>query len=440
MNKRSKNFLWRVSSALLAALFLSQSLVFADITAAQEQDDSFLQTGSLSRILTSNNPDCYAVIETEGDTVRVRGKNTADPVYTVFIVNKTVTARISENIRLESDGGFSSEMTLAPSEDGYYLLYIGMTSNKAMTYRLKYNNGWSIPDNGLCEANAAKLERIIDTQPAAAAYYLSADADREEISQTLDKLKEIAEGVCGGENDDYKKAYLLNRWVAENIYYDHDAATNSVTLETVAVHNVLSTLRTTCAGFANTYSALLEVEGIRSVNLKGAAAAGQVTFETLTTGRENHEFTAFWYEKEKRWVYTDACWSGVGDYENGEFKNNTPYDKYFDITGEALALDHRIDKAEERHYLQALESVEDGAEETAPEVLDPYHYDETAAETTDVFEYFEDTEAADLSAAADRPDPKPIESGNIAPYIIIGLTGVLIIGAGIILAVNKRKK
>lgn len=441
MNKRSLNFLKKVSSALLAALLLSRGIVFALTEEAQDnRENAASQTGSLSRLLTSNNPDCYAVVETEGDTVRVRGRNAADPVYTVFIANKSVTARISENIRLESDGNFSSEMTLAPAESGYYLLYICSTSNKAMTYRLKYDDGgWSIPDNGLCEANAAKLERIIDTDPMAAAYYLSVTADKEEISQTLDKLKEIADGVCGDETDDYKKAYLLNRWVAKNVYYDHDAAASSVTLETVAVHNVLNTLRTTCAGFANTYSALLEAEGIRSVNLKGAAAAGKVTFETLTTGVENHEFTAFWYEKEKRWVYTDPCWSGVGSYENGKFTDNTPYDKYFDITGEALALDHRIDKAEERHYLKALEAADGSMTDTAPEILDPYREDETAIQSTDVFDV-DDTELTEPQSVVSQPVQKPIESGNTAPYIMIGLTGVLIIGAGVILAVNKRKK
>lgn len=436
--KRSYIFMKKMSSALLAVLFLCPSLVFAEAAAAaEEQGGALPETGSFSRILTSNNLDCHAIIETEGDTVRVSGINKADPVYTVFIVNKPITERLSENIRLNSDGSFSSEMTLAPKESGYYMLYIGMKSNKAMTYRLKYDGGWSIPDNGLCEANAAKLENIIDTDPMAAAYYLSATADKEEISQTLDKLKEIAEGVCAGETEDYRKAYLLNRWVAENVYYDHDAAANSVTLETVAVHNVLTTLKTTCAGFANTYSALLEVEGIRSVNLKGAAAAGKVSFETLATGVENHEFTAFWYEKENRWVYVDPCWSGVGDYKNGEFINSVAYDKYFDITGEALALDHRADKAEERHYLKALEAVEEKSSETAPEVMDPYRSDETAPQTA---ADFEDTEDFEPTPSTSNSRPKPIESGNIAPYIIIGLLGIMIIGAGIILASNKRKK
>lgn len=429
-NKNLKAFF----AVTLAFLFIPQSFIFAEITS--EGQEGTLQSGSYSRIETTGNPECYAVIETDGDTVKTSGKNTRDPVRTVFITGKNAVNRLAENVRITSDGGFSSEITLTPTGEGYFMLYIVSNSNKAFTYLLHYDNGWSIPDNGLCKANALKLENIIDTEPIAAAYYLSPTADKEEISQTLDKLKTIADGVCAGETDDYKKAYLLFRWMSENVYYDHDAATTSVTLETVAVHNVLTTLRTTCAGFANTYSALLETMGIRSVNLKGAAAAGENTFETLTTGRENHEFTAFWYEKEKRWVYADSCWGGVGNYENGEYKSNIPYDKYFDITGEALALDHRVDKVEERHYLKALEAVEEALQSSdSTELSDSSRLDETAVSTDKT-----ETTSHNPPAATDKPAPKPIETGNIAPYIIIGLMGVLIIGAGIILAVNKRKK
>lgn len=414
---------------VFALLSFSQNLIFAELTTAG-QEGTASDTAGFSRIEATYNPDCNMVIETAGDTVKTTGKITRDHVRKIYILGTGASSSLSEDFKSASDGSFSSEITINPGVNGYFPLYIILESDKILSYRLQYKDGWSVPDNGLCKANAARLENVITAEPIAAAYYLSVTADKEEISQTLDKLKTIVDGVCAGETDDYKKAYLLFRWVAENIYYDHDAAATSVTLETVAVHNVLSTLRTTCAGFANTYSALLETAGIRSVNLKGAAAAGQLTYETLPTGRENHEFTAFWYEKEQRWAYADPCWGGAGDYKNGEFTNGIAYDKYFDITGEALALDHRVDKAEERHYLKALEAVEAGS---------PL----TQAPISSTPEGSPSTEEADLTEdfpVTTQPAPKPIETGNIAPYIIIALMGVLIIGAGIILAINKRKK
>ncbi len=446
MNKRIQKFLAVFSAAALllrgGGVFAEETAVSTDLSTQSSQNDSVMQGDGFVRLLTSNNPDFYAVIETDGDVIRVRGNAALAPITQIFITNDALSTGLTQSFKGTYEGEFSSEMTFKPVENGYYKLYFKLSTNRAMWFQLKYNDGWCIPDNGLAVDNASKLQHITEADPMAAAYYISDSADKEEISQTLDKLKEIADGVCQGETDDYKKAYLLYCWVAENVYYDHEAAETSVTLETVAIHNVLDTLKTTCAGFANTYCALLEAEGIRSVNLKGAAVAGEITYDTLNTGRENHEFTAFWYEEQSRWVYADPCWGGAGNYIDGKFKPNILDNKYFDITSEAFALDHRVDRAEERHYFKALEAVNAGGTGSEPEVLDPHHYSETSDEGSGDDTDFPDEDFTDNNAentAANSPQ-KPIESGNVAPYIILGLTGVLIIGVGIILAVNKRKK
>ena len=223
-------------------------------------------------------------------------------------------------------------------------------------------------------------------------------------------------------------------WIGDNIYYDHVAAETSVTMDTVAVHNVLERRRTTCAGFANTFSALLETAGIRSVNLKGAAVAGDITYPDLPTGTENHEFSAFWYEKEQRWVYCDACWTSNNHYRGEEYEteiNNRT--KYFDVTGEAFALNHRIDKAEERFYTKALTALTPETKETETEP-------ETEASTEKKTEKESAENTAGAITAADENKIEPDAETNLAPYIILGLTGVMVIGAGIILAVQKNKK
>ncbi len=404
--------------------------------------------GRLSRLVTSHHPDNFAVINTEGSTVTVSGKYTSDTVTGVDLTGTQVT---SDRFASEGEGRFSAEITGSPFDSGYYYLYIAFKSGIYMNYLIGYDDrGWFIPDNGLSKSNADTLEKVRQTEPIAAAYYISPTGDKEEIGAAMDKIETIANQVCSGIDDDYQKAYLLNRWIADNIYYDHDAANTEVTIETVALSNVLENHRTTCAGYANLFCALLEIEGIRSVNLKGAAAAGDVTYETLTTAGENHEFTAFWYEKESRWVYVDSCWSGAGDYENGRYTDSITYDKYFDITGEAFSLNHRADKAEERHYTKALAAVEalddteilqtsETAEDTAPEEENTQETEGTnASDNSNVTVSVTDS-AAEKVTVSNHPAAPPKEKGSIVPYIIIGVLGILAVGTGIVLAVRFKK-
>lgn len=430
--------------ALLLIIFFLWNCA-ASVCHASSFDESI---GRLSHIATSLHPDNYAVIDAKGNTVSVSGKFTSDTVKGVSLSGTQVE---SESFASESEGRFSAELTGSPLQNGYYNLYIVFKTNIYMSYIMGYDNGgWFIPDNGLSKANAAVLENVRQTEPIAAAYYISSTGDKDEIRETMDKIQTIAEQVCSGIDDDYRKAYLLNRWIADNIYYDHDAANTGVTIETVALSNVLENHRTTCAGFANLFCALLEIEGIRSVNLKGAAASGEVTYETLTTAGENHEFTAFWYEKENRWAYVDSCWSGVGNYENGRYSDSVSYDKYFDITGEAFALNHRADKAEERRYTKALAAVEtledtqilqtsETAEDTAPEEENTQRTEEASITDNSAVTASATANVTEKVTASQVPADPPKEKGSIVPYIIIGVVGVLAVGAGIVLAVRFRK-
>lgn len=459
MNKKFFTFNKKLNTffaAVIALSFLFSSFsasVFADNTqntqtesaATSSNEEEELVFGRLSHLVTTNNPDNYAVIDTEGDKITVRGKFTSDNPFMIDIFD---TSCQSNDFKREGGGAFSGELICKPLENGYYNFYIGFDSKLAMTYLLKYDEkGWHIPDNNLNAKNAEKLKHIREADPMAAAYYISPTADKQQIKDTMEKIEAIAHQVCDGVEDDYQKAYLLNRWIADNIYYDHDAAETEVTIETVALCNVLDLHRTTCAGYANLLCALLEVEGIRSVNLKGAAVAGDITYETLTTGGENHEFSAFWYEKQQRWVYADACWSGAGDYKNGKYENNTTYDKYFDVTGEAFSLNHRIDKVEERHYTKALEALE---QQTAAVSSDNTETADTTP-SSETAEITENTSKPTITAEPvtkdssneqnpSNPNNDKKEDGfNTVLCVIICVIGAFIIVLGVILAVKRKK-
>jgi len=160
----------------------------------------------------------------------------------------------------------------------------------------------------------------------------------------------------------------------------------------------------------------------------------------LPTGTENHEFSAFWYEEEERWVYCDACWTSNSHYIDGEYQseiNNKT--KYFDVTGEAFALNHRIDKAEERFYTKALAAVNGELTETAAETNAESSAPKNEGTESETMENAEGT-FSEAVPSEDENNPENSAKGSIAPYIILGLAGVMVIGAGIILAVQKNKK
>lgn len=415
---------------LLAAVFAFAALTALTVPAAAVDLN---ETSDLTQLVTSNYKDAFMTIDTDGDQVKISGVFKDDLPNGIYF---PLVEDTDNHLYVQSDGRFSGDITAKPLENGYYTFAVRFESRLIYSYTLKYNDGWSVPDNGIAAANAEKLKKITEAPPIAAAYYLSDEADRDEIEWTLEKLEGIVEDVCADETDDYIKAMKLIFWIGDNIAYDHAAAETSVTMDTVAVHNVLERGRTTCAGFANTFSALLEIAGIRSVNLKGAAVAGEITYPDLPTGTENHEFSAFWYEDEQRWVYCDPCWTSNNHYRDGmlypEINNKT---KFFDVTGEAFALNHRIDKAEERFYTQALAALEDSTAETEAEANAPEENEETDAETS------ENTSGTRPIVATRNEDENVTDKDtNLIPYIILGAVGVIVIAAGIILAVHKNKK
>ena len=406
------------AAAFFAAFAIMASYLFP--TAFAITDSGF------THLLTSYCPECYVEITIEGDHFTVDGRVVRDPVTRIKFNDDSVEISDYEFTPYD-DYSFHAEFNAVFSGGSCNFRLVG-ESLYVMDYLIQHDgNGWSFPDNGLAAQNAEKLENIQTAAPEAAAYYISQTADPDEIEQTMKELEQIVSEVCGEEQDDYKKAYLIYRWLGENIYYDNDAADTGVTLDTVAVHNVLERRRTTCAGYSNTYCAMLEIAGIRSVNLKGSSVAGDVTYETLTTGGENHEFTAFWYEAENRWAYADPTWGRCGKYENGVYiEDQISLDKYFDETNEAFALKHRIDKVEERSYTGALEALSSKEDTT-----------EGSEETQDGSE----APATHTTKAPAKPQSdNNTQNGNYVIYIIIGAAGVAIVMIGIVLGIKKRKQ
>ncbi len=340
---------------ILAAVFVLFAIPSLHVSAENEPQPERSRT---NLVRTSYSADNFVIFECAGNSVTARGKFTFDKVAGMSLLGCDETTG-SFKFRTQKDGSFEAEITVVPPKDGESAVYLKMSSGIDVKYLIFYDpaRGWYFPVNELVESNRKVFDHIYEAPAEAAALYLSSNDDPAEINSALEKISEIAQKVTEGMDDDYEKARAISLYVTNNICYDFDARDKDADLSTIALYNVLERSRTVCGGFANLFCAMAEAVGIDAVNIKGGVTSGSsdrpVSYDQLGDGVQNHEFAAFWYEKEDRWVWADACWDGCGSYNNGKYSESHPKTQYFDISDEVLSFNHRADKAERRNYFAA---------------------------------------------------------------------------------------
>ena len=296
---------------------------------------------------TSYNSEAYALFEIVGNQVTAVGVYKNDRLRRITTPGDEIA---SMRFSAKADGSFEAVFGMAAGS-GSSLIRLEFDSGAVLSYRIDCDGGgWYFPENGLSESNRVVFEHIYDAPAEAALYYLSASGEAKRAAEVRDQLRQVSDSVTAGFEGDYDKARAVCTYIASHYYYDQDARNTDVTTETYALENVLKTSRTVCTGFANLTCALLQAQGIDAVAVKGGVSSGGVTYEQLPNGVQNHEFVAFWYAAEERWVWLDACWNGSGNYMNGEYVPGVPHEKYFDISDDALAQNHRADYAERRSF------------------------------------------------------------------------------------------
>ncbi|MCL2696842.1 MAG: transglutaminase-like domain-containing protein [Oscillospiraceae bacterium] len=348
--------------------FIILTALFINVSYAYQETPERVFT-----LITSHDPDRCAVLTAEGNTIHAEGFF-KDYIVEDFFINVPLREMESRFTR-DADGSFSAAYSGIPSVSNA-LAVIKLDNGTTLNYRVEYSDGigWFFGDNGLAEKTAATLEDYRVISPGVSENYISAGGDPREIAETREILLQIVEEITVGLDCDYQKAKALNQWVADNIVYDRDARDSDVTEYTVSVATTLRLRRSVCIGIANTYGALLEAAGLKVLNIKGgiANALEGVPYELLPTQTIAHEWVAFWFEAENRWVYADPTWDRQGYFENNSYHYRTAVIKHFDISGLALSFDHRGDRAELRQFFaQTNDEAEELELDTPPETPPP---------------------------------------------------------------------
>ncbi|MDR1754292.1 MAG: transglutaminase-like domain-containing protein [Eubacterium sp.] len=379
---------YKVIGILIA---LIQFSLLIPASAAQRPESYKEYQSSLGRsniLFTSLDRENYSKFTILDNIINIEGKylNTI-PKDIYFSGSNMVGYKKSLNIK--SDGSFTAALSGTPAGD-FAKIVISFANDSIATYRVEYNGGWFFGDNGLSEKSAKAMFNGVVLTSEITAVYTDENPDIKEIERTLEEVRRISDSVTYGLTDDYQKARALSNWVSENIYYDIDASRGIITEANVSLKGTLASRRSICGGFAGLYAALLESIGLETLNLKGgvmtlSGSNGAVCdYQDLPYVTVVHEWVAFWYEKENRWVYTDPCWDSSNRYENGRYKKGITAIKYFDISPLAFSQDHRVDSAQSRKYFDVPDSFapsKSGADPSEIEAKPVYKSPEVQPET-----------------------------------------------------------
>lgn len=212
-------------------------------------------------------------------------------------------------------------------------------------------NGSQELNSRIIEKNKKQLGNIQNYGTNVAIEYIEPTKNKKLCYAAMSKIKKLSDEICSGAASETEKAYLLAKWEAENIFYDHDAANENVDGNVISIVNTLSLKRTTCAGYSNLFSALCEAQGIVSINLRGGSLnSNEYTIETVPT---NHEWNAAYCDGV--WRFYDVTWASYNSYENNEYiHSDVINDSYIGMDFYEMSELRRIDKADYRNFYAAL--------------------------------------------------------------------------------------
>lgn len=250
----------------------------------------------------------------------------------------------------ESGGYFTYTAVIRSGYTGYGNLLI-FTSCYVRIYADKGEAVFVVNDEAF-KANRKAVENAIDQPPNQVAEYVATNADKTKIAEVLEEITNISKRICEGLTNDYDKLRAISRWVSENIYYDYIAYDAGVPANTLTLDYMLKNKSSVCGGYSNMTSALAAAQGIKVYNVHGSAVNNHLTFGERDPAYHEWNYAVI----DGRVVFIDSGWnSHCVRNRNGSYKSGAVTAKYFDISAEALAQDHKARYAEYRDYFALLE-------------------------------------------------------------------------------------
>ena len=287
---------------------------------------------------TSYGNTSYLEMKIEGSELTVSGKLISENLTYVL----AVVGEARKYTEAESGKAFSIKVDLSAVTDPVPVdVYTRQSHNESF---------WSfVYESVYVEKSAGKYRFVTSAVAADNAAMLSAWLNPGEYTEFsgMPEVKKLSDEIAGGVSNHYTKAYLLHRWVAENIYYDYDSYLHGSDTYT-DVTEIIAHGRTVASGYSQLLMWLLRAQGIPAFTTQtyalGLTAQGgsfAVKKDAAGITEPNHEFVEAF--ADGRWIILDPSWDSNNEYENGVKTTLAPYAYYyFDITPEALSNEQKI--------------------------------------------------------------------------------------------------
>lgn len=293
--------------------------------------------GNPYHIRSTNNQDNYLDFSISGDTLTVSGKIVKEGLEKVWI-------RCGEDgkpIYVNSGQLFSKRFSLSGLLENAPLLVTVYT--KTHTDSVFWGYSW----------NDVRITAVNGTYQFVPSLVLEHNLEVMSHTGNLEKglsdtispeLTALSNQIVGTETNDYKKLYLLNYWVADNIYYDQDYYYNRNNSTYYAADDVATQKRSVCAGYAELLQALVQAQGIPCIQVStystGVSTKGYFDETNYQTMDSNHAHVEAFVDG--RWVIMDPTWDSENEYENGQFVYKKPAIRYFDANLDFFSMSHKL--------------------------------------------------------------------------------------------------
>lgn len=145
----------------------------------------------------------------------------------------------------------------------------------------------------------------------------------------------------------YDKAQAINKWVAENVYYDYDYYYHGEARPSDRDTDVFETQIAVCAGYANLMVYLCRAAGVPARKVQGYSFNDPVDLEEYAAAVETPSYNSITHEwvefyANDQWNVADPTWDSRNKYEYGEKKSGNYKEKYFAASIESFSERHHI--------------------------------------------------------------------------------------------------
>lgn len=330
-----KRRLQKLACAMLLLAILLSSIPMANAMYTQD----FVNSETYLR--TSYSEDNYIELSISGNTLTVNGKLQLDGLTGLLVQCGDQSAESTLNVTSGQEFTVRIALTHSGVEPiSFYSKVAGERSYWSFSldriFIEKAADGYRIVSASVLEQNLALMNAYVNPDRFC------------DSSGVPESVRNLSNEIVGDEQDAYTKLFLLHKWVAENIYYDYDAYyTGSYRYGSSDSENVLESRRSVCEGYSNLLRDLILAQGIPCMKVTTYALGVSSYYDSFAisgseadTNDSNHAHVEAWVDD--RWVIMDATWDSNNKYQYETYNTKAPNGfTYFDITQEAISLDHK---------------------------------------------------------------------------------------------------